>query len=81
VPSQVPSGTPTRFASLEDRGLLTRYICPTDRRGIYTDVTHEGRTVLDAARPTNEAALQDALDELEQDEALGPFVHLLRAGA
>jgi hypothetical protein len=27
---------------LEDCGLLTRYLCDTDRRAIYTDVTEAG---------------------------------------
>lgn len=37
---------------LEDRGLLARYPCPTDRRGIYTDVSEAGLKLLAEARPT-----------------------------
>lgn len=50
------SATTRRVTRLEDRGLLTRYLCDTDRRGIYTDVTEAGLTLLAAARPTNDSA-------------------------
>lgn len=72
------SATTRLVARLEDRGLLSRYICPTDRRGIYTEVTAEGHRVLTAARPTNDAALQQALDEVGTDEELAPLVRALR---
>ena len=68
------SATTRLVARLEDRGLLTRYICDTDRRGIYTDVTEEGRALLTAARPTNDAALREALDEASRNPELAPLV-------
>jgi len=71
------SATTRLVGRLEDRGLLQRYICPTDRRGIYTDVTEEGRRLLAEARPTNETALQEALDSIDDPELL-PFVELLQ---
>ncbi|MEU2548734.1 MarR family transcriptional regulator [Streptomyces roseolus] len=57
------SATTLLVTRLEDCGLLSRYLCPTDRRGIYTDVSPAGRELLDAARPTDDAALRQALDE------------------
>ncbi|GAA3897268.1 MarR family transcriptional regulator [Streptomyces lacrimifluminis] len=46
-------GATTRLVTrLEDRGLLARYLCPTDRRGIYTNVSEAGLRLLDEARPT-----------------------------
>ena len=36
------SATTRLVNRLEDRGLLSRYLCPTDRRGIYTEVTAAG---------------------------------------
>ncbi|MFD7930445.1 MarR family winged helix-turn-helix transcriptional regulator, partial [Streptomyces sp. NPDC059742] len=51
------SATTRLVSRLEDRGLLNRYICDTDRRGIYTDVSEAGLTLLAAARPTNDTAL------------------------
>jgi len=68
------SATTRLVTRLEDRGLLERYLCPTDRRGIYTDVTDAGRTLLEAARPTNEAALREALDEAARSPELAPLV-------
>ncbi|MGC3005128.1 MarR family transcriptional regulator, partial [Streptomyces sp. G35A] len=40
------SATTRLVSRLEDRGLLNRYICDTDRRGIYTDVSEAGLALL-----------------------------------
>lgn len=68
------SATTRLVTRLEDRGLLIRYLCDTDRRGIYTDVTEAGLTLLDAARPTNDNALRAALDEAAENPELAPLV-------
>ncbi len=68
------SATTRLVTRLEDRGLLSRYLCPTDRRGIYTDVTAAGLALLEAARPTNEAALRAALAEAGKDPRLAQLV-------
>ncbi|WP_049571717.1 MarR family winged helix-turn-helix transcriptional regulator [Streptomyces sp. SBT349] len=68
------SATTRLVTRLEDRGLLERYLCPTDRRGIYTDVTEAGLTLLAQARPTNDAALRGALDEAAKNPELAPLV-------
>ncbi|ASY33887.1 MULTISPECIES: MarR family winged helix-turn-helix transcriptional regulator [unclassified Streptomyces] len=68
------SATTRLVTRLEDRGLLARYLCPTDRRGIYTDVSESGRVLLEEARPTNDAALRAALDEAALDPQLAPLV-------
>ncbi|MGW5930728.1 MarR family winged helix-turn-helix transcriptional regulator [Streptomyces anulatus] len=68
------SATTRLVTRLEDRGLLTRYLCDTDRRGIYADVTEAGLTLLEAARPTNDSALRAALDEAAENPALAPLV-------
>ncbi|MBV7245770.1 MULTISPECIES: MarR family winged helix-turn-helix transcriptional regulator [Streptomyces] len=68
------SATTRLVTRLEDRGLLTRYLCDTDRRGIYTDVTEAGLTLLEAARPTNDGALRTALDEAAENPELAPLV-------
>jgi DNA-binding MarR family transcriptional regulator len=72
------SATTRLVARLEDRGLLTRYICSTDRRGIYTDVTAAGRELLEAARPLNDAALEEVLAELGEDPEFADLVGVLR---
>ncbi|MCJ0869509.1 MarR family winged helix-turn-helix transcriptional regulator [Streptomyces sp. AP-93] len=69
------SATTRLVSRLEDRGLLSRYLCDTDRRGIYTEVSPAGLELLAAARPTNDTALREALDEA----ALNPELSLLVA--
>ncbi|MGW8765226.1 MarR family winged helix-turn-helix transcriptional regulator [Streptomyces sp. NPDC055815] len=73
------SATTRLVTRLEDRGLLSRYLCPTDRRGIYTDVTPAGRKLLDEARPTNDAALRRALDEAAENPELASLVAAVEA--
>jgi DNA-binding MarR family transcriptional regulator len=68
------SATTRLVTRLEDRGLLSRYLCPTDRRGIYTDVSEAGLQLLSEARPTNDAALREALDEAAKNPELAPLV-------
>ncbi|MCO6006982.1 MarR family transcriptional regulator [Actinoallomurus purpureus] len=70
----------TRLVSrLEDRGLLSRYLCPTDRRGIYTDVTPDGLALLAEARPTHDTALREALGRAAGDPKLQPLVKAVEA--
>ncbi|MFD5463222.1 MarR family winged helix-turn-helix transcriptional regulator [Kitasatospora sp. NPDC127059] len=73
------SATTRLVSRLEDRGLLARYLCPTDRRGIYTDVSEEGLRLLAEARPTNDAALREALDEAGRNPELAPLVAAVEA--
>ncbi|WP_455352986.1 MarR family winged helix-turn-helix transcriptional regulator [Streptomyces sp. SYSU K217416] len=68
------SATTRLVSRLEDRGLLSRYLCDTDRRGIYTDVTEAGLTLLAQARPTNDTALREALDAAAKNPELAPLV-------
>ncbi|MDQ3789618.1 MAG: MarR family transcriptional regulator [Actinomycetota bacterium] len=71
------SATTRLVTRLEDRGLLQRYLCPTDRRGIYTEVTAAGHDLLASARPTHDAAVSAALDDAEQVPELAPLVQAL----
>ncbi|GHB54496.1 transcriptional regulator [Streptomyces viridiviolaceus] len=73
------SATTRLVARLEGRGLLSRYLCPTDRRGIYTDVTEAGLKLLEEARPTNDTALREALDEAARNPELAPMVAAVEA--
>ncbi|GGQ25433.1 MarR family winged helix-turn-helix transcriptional regulator [Streptosporangium pseudovulgare] len=73
------SATTRLVARLEERGLLTRYICATDRRGIYTDVTEAGFALLPKARRTRDAALREALDDAERRPGLAPLVAAVRS--
>jgi DNA-binding MarR family transcriptional regulator len=73
------SATTRLVTRLEERGLLARFLCPTDRRGIYTEVTDAGHALLKAARPTNQQALQEALEEARKDPHLRPLIDALEA--
>ncbi|MER5941310.1 MarR family transcriptional regulator [Streptomyces sp. NPDC001928] len=73
------SATTRLVTRLEDRGLLSRYLCPTDRRGIYTDVTEPGLKLLTEARPTNDKALREALDEAAKNPDLVPLVRVVES--
>ncbi|MEW2525243.1 MarR family transcriptional regulator [Streptomyces sp. NPDC047071] len=71
------SATTRLVTRLEERGLLLRYLCPTDRRGIYTNVSESGIQLLAEARPTNDAALREALDEAARNPELAPLVRVV----
>ncbi|MET8699733.1 MULTISPECIES: MarR family transcriptional regulator [unclassified Kitasatospora] len=73
------SATTRLVTRLEDRGLLARYLCPTDRRGIYTNVSEEGLKLLEEARPTNDAALREALGEAARNPELASLVEAVEA--
>ena len=46
---------------LESQGLVTRFICQNDRRGIFAHLTDEGRARYVAALPTHREVLADNL--------------------
>jgi DNA-binding MarR family transcriptional regulator len=71
------SATTRLVNRLEDRGLLERYLCPTDRRGIYTEVTAAGRELLAEARPTHDSTLAAALEQARALPELAPLVEAL----
>jgi DNA-binding MarR family transcriptional regulator len=48
-------------ARLETDGLVTRGMCPSDRRGIMACITDGGRERYEAARPTHRAVLAETL--------------------
>ena len=73
------SATTRLVARLEQRGLLSRYLCQDDRRGIYTEVTAAGQELLGAARPTHDGALAAALAEAGELPELAPLVGALGA--
>jgi DNA-binding MarR family transcriptional regulator len=65
-------------ARLESAGLTRRDMCPKDRRGVYTVITDEGRTVQRNAAPTYAETLTRALDDAAADPALAPLLTTLR---
>lgn len=61
----------------DSAGLTERYLCETDRRGVYTQITGDGRALVDRARVTYRRALAEALDAAEEDERLAPLVDVV----
>jgi DNA-binding MarR family transcriptional regulator len=51
-------------ARLEADGLVTRGMCPEDRRGIMACLTESGRARYEAARPTHRTVLAETLPTL-----------------
>ncbi len=76
--SALSASATTRLVNrLEDRGLLTRILCTEDRRGIYTELTPSGVTLLEQARPVHDATLEEALEEAQHIPELAPLVDAL----
>ena len=74
------SSATTRLVNrLEDRALLTRILCLDDRRGVYTELTPEGRRLLEATRPVHDSTLADALEAARATPELAPVVGLLES--
>ncbi|WNI18812.1 MarR family winged helix-turn-helix transcriptional regulator [Actinacidiphila sp. ITFR-21] len=57
---------------LEKLGLTERYLCPQDRRGVYTQISDKGRERLAAARETWVRVLREALGQAAEDPELAP---------
>ncbi|EDY60434.1 MULTISPECIES: hypothetical protein [Streptomyces] len=67
-----------QMKQVADAAVLSQsFLCPTNRRGIYTDVTDTGRILLELARPTNEKALREALDQAATHPELTPLARAL----
>jgi DNA-binding MarR family transcriptional regulator len=71
------SATTRLVTRLENRGLLRRYLCEDDRRGIYSEVTPAGRELLAQASPTHDAVLKEVLAEAAEQPELAPLVAVL----
>ena len=56
-----PSALSRLIGRLEAEGLVSRTICPQDRRGIFACVTAEGKARYEAAKPAQRQVLADAL--------------------
>ena len=73
------SATTRLVNRLEDRGLLARHLCPTDRRGIYSEVTPAGFALLDRARPAHHATLGEVLAEASLNPEMAHLVAAIGA--
>jgi DNA-binding MarR family transcriptional regulator len=75
------SATTRLVTRLENRGLLARYLCPDDRRGIYSQITDQGRDLLRQARPVHDVTLKESLDSAAALPELGRLVDALHGAA
>ena len=75
------SATTRLVTRLENRGLLSRYLCADDRRGIYSQITGQGRELLERARPVHDATLKESLDAAAAVPELGRLVDALQGPA
>jgi DNA-binding MarR family transcriptional regulator len=73
------SATTRLVTRLEKRGLLSRTLCDDDRRGIYSNLTDDGRALLAKARPVHDSTLSATLDEACAVPELAPLVAALHA--
>lgn len=73
------SATTRLVSRLEDRGLLARYLCAHDRRGIYSEVTPAGFELLERARPTHNSTLRAELAEAAANPEMAYLVAAIAA--
>jgi DNA-binding MarR family transcriptional regulator len=73
------SATTRLVTRLETRGLLSRYLCDDDRRGIYSTLTAQGKELLEQARPVHDRTLKESLDAARAVPELAPLVDALHA--
>ncbi|MFF4338883.1 MarR family winged helix-turn-helix transcriptional regulator [Kitasatospora sp. NPDC001540] len=55
------SGLTYQVTQLEKAGLVARRSCPSDVRGVFAEITDQGRETLRAAAPGHVAAVREAL--------------------
>jgi DNA-binding MarR family transcriptional regulator len=73
------SATTRLVTRLENRELLSRFLCADDRRGIYSTLTEQGKELLARARPAHDATLKETLDAARSVPELAPLVDALHA--
>lgn len=71
------SATTRLVGRLEERGLVTRFICTADRRGVSADLTEAGQELIASAAPIRDDALSETLTGLSAEADTAPFVLLL----
>lgn len=71
------SATTRLVNRMEDRGLLRRYLCADDRRGIYTELTEEGLALVRSADEPYESAIDRAVEDARDVPELAGLVTVL----
>jgi DNA-binding MarR family transcriptional regulator len=69
------------IARMENQGLVTRTTCPTDRRGVWAELTDAGWRTLERAAPSHVAAVRrhfvEAMDAEDYDAVGRAFTAVL----
>lgn len=73
-----PSGLTRAVDRLEAAGLVRRAVCPSDRRGSFTELTEEGRAHLDEMVPGHLADIEEHFTGLFSPTELARFTAALR---
>jgi len=74
------SATTRLVSRLEERGLLERGICQDDLRGVYSNLTPDGRALLDTAGPSYRRRLYETLSAAAAVPELAPLVRAVSDG-
>ncbi len=69
-----PSATTRLVSRLENRELLSRFLCSDDKRGISTKLTEKGIHLVRVARPVHDKALEKAMAVADEMAELRPLV-------
>jgi MarR family transcriptional regulator, 2-MHQ and catechol-resistance regulon repressor len=73
-----PSGLTRAIDRLEDAGLVTREVCPSDRRGAFAVLSPAGRERLEAALPGHLSELQESFVEVLTADEMAALTAALR---
>jgi DNA-binding MarR family transcriptional regulator len=76
-----PSGLTRSIDRLQDQGLVTRRVCPEDRRGAFAVLTPAGRALMDGAIPDHVTHINELLGDVytaEEEETLSSLLRTLR---
>jgi MarR family transcriptional regulator, 2-MHQ and catechol-resistance regulon repressor len=79
--SLTPSGLTRSVDRLVEQELVTRRVCPEDRRGAFAVLTPAGRELMDRVIPEHVAHVEELLDSLftaEEEQTLALLLRRLR---
>ncbi|HEX7443852.1 MAG TPA: MarR family transcriptional regulator [Acidimicrobiales bacterium] len=79
--SLTPSGLTRAVDRLQQQGLVTRRVCPDDRRGSFAQLTPAGQTLMDQAIPAHLSHIDEVLGGIftpEEEAQLAAYLRRLR---
>jgi DNA-binding MarR family transcriptional regulator len=76
--SLTPSGLTRAVDRLAQQGLVSRRICPDDRRGSFAQLTASGRALMDQTIPEHLSHIDEVLDDVFTPEEEAQFSTYLR---